>query len=650
MLLAIRERATGLIAWIVVILLIIPFAFWGIQSYFGGGGPVEVAKVNGTGISKQDFTTQVQRAMRGRKQPLEGQAATRFRRAVLNRMIDNEVLAQAAQDAGFRISNAYLGASIRSITAFQKDGKFDPKLYTRVLYSNDFNQQTFEATQRRELLLQQLAVGVVGTEFVTPQELNRFIRLRGRKLKLSYLVIPAKRYLSQVKVTDEQISAYYNQHHSEFMRPERVKLNYLEVNQQQLEQQVQVPEDKLKELYQKQKSSFTTPERRKAAHILISVPPKADAKATDAARKKAEKIRKEIANGASFAELAKKYSDDPGSAKNGGDLGFIDKGTFEPAFDKVLYGLKKVGDVSQPVRLPEGFDIIKLTAIEPGNQKTFAQVKDVLAAQYRRQQAEDRYYDLSQRMVDASEENPLSLKPTAEKLGLKVQQSGWITREGGSTGIAKYPQLVQAAFSDEVLAGGSLKDAVNSGLIELTKGDQGAASNMALVVHVASYEPSKLQPLKQVRERITARLRTEAARDKARQVGESLVKELKGGKTLEAVAKAENLKPVNAGYVGRDDSAHERQVINAAFRMPKPAAGKPTLGGDSLPSGDYALIEVSGLKEGAPADVPKQRRKVFKQALRNLFGGIDMEDLGKQLRKQADVKIFKKQLEQGDQG
>lgn len=651
MLTAIRDRASGLIAWIVVILLIIPFAFWGIESYFGGGGPANVAVVNGSGISKDALNNQVQRELRGVKTPPEGAAAAKFRREVLQRMIRNEVLIKGAEKAGFRISDAYLGARIRSMSVFQQDGKFDQKLYTRLLYSNNYSEKTFEAAQRQDLLLEQLVSGVVQSEFVTPQEMDSFIRLRDRKLKLSYVIVPSTQFLKSVKVSDADIAKYYDQHHNDFMRPERVKLRYVEVDQNQIAAGIQAPEDKLRQMYQSQKASFHTPERRRAAHILIAVDKNADAKAVAAAKKKAMDIYARIKAGASFAEQAKKYSTDSGSAAEGGDLGWIDKGTLDPAFEKALYGLPKKGDVSEPVRSQYGFHIIKLEDIKPPEQKSFAQVRDLLAQQYRSQQAENIYYDRSQKLQDASEENPLNLQPAAQAVGAKIMQSDWINRgEKADKGIAKYPQIVRAAFSDETLGGGNLKDAVNSRMIEIGKGEGGATGNVAIVLHVAAYEPAKLRPLAEVHDEIAKRLRADDAQAKARELGQNMLNQAKAGKKLPELAAQHQLKVIDTGFIGRNDQSHTPDVVAQAFRMPKPASGRVSLGGVELPEGGYAVIDITAAKDGDPKDTPKQMRSVFERSLSNLFGGADMEGLVKELRAEAEVKVLDKNLNSDNSG
>lgn len=644
MLQAIRDRASGVIAWIIVILLIIPFALWGIHSYFGNGGEVVVAKVNGTDISKQAYSDAVRRVMDRMGSSLDDAGQARMRKAVLENMIAEEAQTQAAHDLGMRVSDGFLGALIRSAPDFQRNGKFDEALYARMLQSQGMTPQEFLQDLRRRALVGQLQSSVVATEFVTKQELDEFIRLRDRKLKLSYAVLTVADFLSKVSVTDKQVSDYYDQHHDEFVAPERVKLAYLEVSLKQLKDSIKISDEQLRKQYEQHKASYSVPAQRSAAHILIAVPRDADAAKVEAAKKKAEAIYKQLQDGASFAELAKKDSDDAGSAAEGGNLGVVRQGTFDAQFVKALYGINKVGDITAPVRTPFGFHIIKLTALTPGHQKSFEEARADIEDEMRNQQAENEYYDRSQRLSDQATDNPLSLEPAAKELGLKIQETDWIPRTGTDKGIGAFPDVVKAAFSDDVLAGGKLSDALNSTLIELRKRGDRQSVPPALVLRVKAYQPAELQSLDAVKATIEAKLRHQAAEKQVRQAADALLKQARAGASLSDLVAARKLKLVDAGEVSRNDSAHEPAIVSAAFGLPKPATAKIEFGTAELPDGDYALMAVSDVKDGDPAKTPDAQRKMYRQLLARAMGGQAYESLAGAVRKAAEVKIIDKNL------
>ncbi len=644
MLQAIRDRASGVIAWIIVILLIIPFALWGIHSYFGNGGEVSVATVNGTSISKRAYGDAVRRVTERAGTSLDDAAEAQLRKNILQGMISEEVQTQAAHDLGMRVSDGFLGALIRSAPELQRNGKFDEALYLRMLQSEGMTPQEFMQQLRRRALVGQMQSAVVSTEFITKHELDQFIRLRERKLKLSYLTIPLADALSKVSVTDAQVSDYYDKHHDEFVAPERVKLSYLEVDMKQLKAGIHISDADLRKQYEQHKASYTVPEERSAAHILIAVPQNADAAKVAAAKKKAEAIYKKLEAGASFAELAKKDSDDAGSAAEGGNLGVIRKGTLDPAFVDALDGLKKVGDITPPVRTSYGFHIIKLTKLVPAHEKTFEEAKSDIADELRNQKAEDEYYDVTQRLSDLTSDNPLSLEPAAQELGLKIRETDWIPRTGTDTGLGSYPNVVKAAFSQDVLAGGKVQNALNSLMIELQKGGNRESIPPAVVVRLKAYEPAKLQPLAAVKDKIRKELQRKEAEAQVQQQADTVLKQAKSGIGLGELAAAHKLKLEDAGEVSRDSSKPDHALLTAAFDLPKPKAGATGFGSIELPDGDYAVMAVSEVKDGDPAKTPEAKRKAYRRLLANAVGAQAYESMVANLRKAAEVKVIDKNL------
>src|SRR5581483_4690528 len=327
----------------------------------------------------------------------------------------------------------------------------------------------------------------------------------------------------------------------------------------------------LKARYEKEKSRFGAPEEREASHILISVPKNATPAQQKAALAKAQQIDKLAkAPGADFAQLAKQYSDDLGSKNQGGDLGWLQKGDTDPAFEAALFAMKK-GQISDPVLSPEGYHIIDLKDVRGGQVQSFEQVRDQLAAEAEKSERESEYSDVAGKLTDLVYQDPSSLEPAAKALGLTVQTTPLFPRTGAPSGIAANKAVVKAAFSDQVLAQGNSSDPIDLG------------TNHIVVIHVADHEPAKPKPLDHVRADILQARADQAAKKQA----DTLYAQLQKSGDLEAVAKSagQAVKPATA--VGRDSSAFDPQLLDTVFRMPRPAAGKTSSALAPLPKGRY---------------------------------------------------------------
>ncbi|MEJ2327849.1 MAG: peptidylprolyl isomerase [Chromatiaceae bacterium] len=326
-------------------------------------------------------------------------------------MRDN-LLLQVSHDMGLRASDQEVRALIVANPAFQKDGRFDDATYQRALRLRGMRPPEFENGLRQQIVSTQLGRAVVASAFVTGKELDQAIRLQGQERNISYFIVPKDRFKTDGKLTDQQIDAYYRAHQARFKVPERVKLQYLLLNAASMAPTETPSEDDLRQLYESEIDRFTQPERRNVRHILITVDPNADAAKAEAAKARIIAIRKRIESGADFAEVAKEVSEDPGSAAQGGDLGFIEKGLMDPAFDQAAFALKQ-GQLSEPVRTRFGYHLIEVTKIDPVKVKPFAEVKDQLLAQAKKRQFEGAYYDLAEKLANLTFESPDSLEPAA---------------------------------------------------------------------------------------------------------------------------------------------------------------------------------------------------------------------------------------------
>lgn len=590
----IRERAQSWIAWVIVVLIIIPFALWGINQYFDGGKELPAAKVNDTEISQQRlqqmFYQQQQRLqeMLGANYRPEMFPEEQMRRQVLDGLIEQELLVQTATDSGMRVGNALLAATIHNVPAFQVDGRFSQQAYETALRSRGMEAKLFEADLRRDMLTQQFYAGVARSDFSTPAERRVMQQLLGQQRDIGFLVLPLADFTAKVQITDDEVQAYYDAQGALFMQPEQVSIAYLELSAEQIAQGIKIGEDELRARYQSNLALYTVPEERQARHILIQVAADADAAADAAARASAEKLLGQIRGGAAFADVARKESQDPGSATEGGDLGFFGRGVMDKAFEDAVFALQP-GQLSEPVRSAFGYHIIKLEAVRGGATKPFGEVREQLLAEIRNERAEQQYYDQAERLANLTYEHPDTLEEAARELGLATKQSEPFSRRGGS-GLLANPRVVSAAFSEDVLARGN-----NSETIEVGR-------NHLVVLRVLQHQAEARRPLDAVRDDIVLRLRRDKAATAAREAATALQLQLQQGTEPVLAAKAARAKWQRKDGVSRDDGSVDATIVRRAFAMPRPQEGKPSWELTVTASGDMAVLGVYAVRDGEVVD------------------------------------------------
>jgi peptidyl-prolyl cis-trans isomerase D len=626
----IRERAQGWIAWIIIGLLIIPFALWGINQYFDGGGQAVVATVNGTEISQQEFQ-QTFFEQRTRMQQMLGERydSTLFepqiKKRVLEDLVNRELLIQNADESGYRISDESVLATIRGIESFRQDGVFSAEIYRQQLQAQGQSPAVFERRVQRALLTSQLPAGLANTAFVTDAELDAIIRLQEQKRHVDYLVLPVTKYEDKNDASDDAVAKYYDTNRERYMTPEQIRVEYVELQAGELGKQTEPSEEELRKFYDTRESQFAVPEERQARHILIQVPEAADETTVKQAESKAQDILKRIRAGESFEDLAKANSDDPGSAQLGGDLGFFGRGVMEPDFETAVFALNK-GDVSDPVLTSFGYHIIKLEDIHAEQRKSYDAVKDELREQYRKEEAEREFFDLSEKLTILAYETPDSLTATAEKLGLKLKESPFIPRSGAA-GLFANPRLVDAAFSDEVL-----KNGYNSEPIEI-------GENHVVVLRMKEHQEAAQKQLAEVKDQIVQQLLNEKAGERVKETGASLIKRLMAGESMDVIAQELKLQWQQAGEIGRSGGSTPSVIASQAFRLQKPAEYKPSFGNAAMQNGDFALIAVSKVIDGDTTSLDQAARQALRQRIANLRGAAADDALIATLKADAKVSI-----------
>ncbi len=603
----IRERAQGWIAWVIVGLLIIPFALWGINQYFGNGGKLVAATVNGAEISQRDFQQDFYDQRNRMQQMLGGQYDAQLfdpqiKKRVINEMVDRELLLQHAADAGFRVGDETVVATIQSIDAFREDGVFSTSLYQQQLQTQGQSPSAFERRVKRMMTAGQLPDGLASSVFVTDAELNTVIKLEQQQRDFQYFVLKTSNFQNESLADEAAIKDYYQQHADRFMTAEKLRVEYVELSAAALKSNKEPSEEELRDFYDANQSQYSVPEERKASHILIQLEEGADEAAVSAARKKAEAIETKIKAGESFEKLAKENSDDPGSAEMGGDLGYFGRGIMEPDFEASAFSLKQ-GEVSDPILTSFGYHIIKVTGIRDKQSKPFAEVRDDIKAQFKADAAQREYFELAEKLTNQAYETPDSLSEVADTLGLELKQSPFFGRRGGA-GVFANPRIVSAAYSDDVL-----KKGYNSEPIEV-------GENHVLVLRLLDHQEANQRPLSEVKAQVKQLLIQDKARDAVKAAGEKTVQQLAAGESADVVTKALSVDWKTVGAVTRETKDHDPLIIKQAFRLAQPAsADSPSYGGVVLASGDYAVIRLNKVVDGDPAAMAAADRETLKRRL-----------------------------------
>lgn len=629
MLQAIRDRVTGWIAWIVVGLIGVTFALWGIDWYLQREARVFAASVNGVEIPVQEYRfakqQQVQRmrSMLGERFDGSVAASPEFKQAVLDRLIEEELLVQAATAAKLAVSDALLAARIHAIPDFQEDGEFSQERYQRLLSQQGLTPQRFEQQFRRALLINQLAGSISGTSAVVSRDVELGMRLQGQERKIRYVRIPATAFGHDVEVKPEDVEAFYAANKARFVEPERVRVQYLELSVDDIAAGLTATEEEIRALYEADKARLTRDEQRRARHILIQIAEDAGEDEIAAARKKAEDLVARLRAGEDFAALAKEFSDDPGSAADGGDLGLFGKGMMVPEFEDAAFTLAQ-DQISDPVRSPFGFHIIQVTEIQAAQVPAFEEVREQLRQEAVRHQAEQLFFERAETLATLSFEQPDTLSVAAEQLDLEIKESDWLTASGGE-GIGNHPKVVEAAFADDVIRGGN-----NSPVVEITP-------DRVVVLRMLEHKESTQLPLDAVRDTIQATLRSQAMHAAAQARGQALVERLQAGAPLDALAKELQLEMTDAGFVQRNATGHDRQIIAEAFRIPRTADGRIVSGGTTLANGDFVLVQVDEVRDGDLSTVDEDARTAFRRNLDQLYGTLETTALLDQLKARAEI-------------
>lgn len=616
----IRDNSQGWIAKTIIGVIIVLMALTGFDAIMNvASNRNEAAEVNGEPIALGELSRAVDMQRRQLQQRFGGQFDASLldekllRSSALDALIERKLLLQGAAQAGFGFSQPALDQLILLTPEFQQDGKFSAERFDQVIRQMGYDRLQFRQLLEQEMLIGQLQAGLAGSGFVTEEEVRAFAALERQTRDFASLTLQADS--AAVSISDEQLKAYYDEHASEFMTAEQVRIEYVELKKERFFDQVEVSAEELQAEYEKEIANLG--EQRKASHILLEA---GDALNDEQARAKLEELRQRILAGEDFAALAKEFSNDPGSAAAGGDLGYAGQGVYDVAFEEALFALQ-VGQVSAPVKSEFGWHLIRLDDIQAAEVPSLDSLKPQLERELKTQKVEQRFVEVTKELEDAAFESA-DLQQPAQELGLEVREAAPFGREGGE-GIAANRQVVQAAFSTEVLTEGA-----NSAALELDP-------DTVVVLRVKEHRKPEQQPLEQLADTLRDKLRREQAAEQARQRGEALLAELREGKAPSVAGEWQS-----RAATGRDQEGVDPQLLEALFRMPKPAsAEQPSFAGLSLANGDYVVLRLQDVGS-AGAELGAEELAMYRRFLASRSGQQDFQAFQRQLREQAEIERF----------
>ena len=515
------------IVQIILFLVMLPFLFWGIQSYRNESQMSAVATIEGEEIPRWEFD----QAMRNQHERLRNMLKDNFnsamldnpemRLAVLEGLIQQKIMHREAEDIGLTVLDSRLASEIQSISAFHdENGKFSYQRYEELLRRQQMTPVIFEDRVGAEILQQQLLEPISNSAMVADTMVQTVIRLSEVKREINQVEIAPDQYLSEVNPDEEAIKAYYDQYQAEFLLPERVRVEYLVLSLNELAQQETVTSEEVRNYYEAHQSDYGQPEERQASHILIAVADSTSDEAHAEAKRKAEDILAQVTEDPEkFADLAKEFSDDSGSAKSGGELGFLGKGVLVKEFEDALFQMEP-NEIRGPVETAFGFHIIKLSEIKPAQVAPVEEIEDSIEETLKRQKITNRFGEIAEEFSNIVYEQSDSLLPAADRFNLTIKQpDDWINKRSREPVEIANEKLMQALFSEDVIKEGRNTDAIE------------VMPDTFVSARVLEHKPAAAQSLEVVRDQIVEKLRLQLATQKAEEEGNDKLARLKAGET-----------------------------------------------------------------------------------------------------------------------
>lgn len=655
MLQKLRDTTSGWIATVILGLLIVPFAFFGMESYMSQRVDSYAARIaqppswwqsapqawpmsylwRTHDIDNAEFRQRFEQArMRARDEQGDKFDAKVFesvdnKRKVLDGMIDEQVMRMAAEQDGIMVSDGEVRKAIREVPDFQVDGKFDADRYQLLLASQSPPQtpRDFENRIRDNLQYALIPSRLSQSAFVTNAEAERVLRLLGEQRDVSFVMLPPTP-ADTAPVTAAQILDWYKSHADGFRQPETVRLEYVEVDGASMPAPV-MDEAALRKRYQDDAVKFSAAEQRQVSHILVQVAADASAANKKAAEARANKLAVEArAPGADFSALAKANSDDAGSKDKGGDLGLMTKGGLPGPFEDAAFAMKP-GEIRGPVKSDFGWHIIKVGEIHTGTQRPFEEVRAQLESELQESERERAYNELSGKLVDQVYKSPSSLEPAAKAMGLEVKTTPAFSRAGGP-GLAANQKVLRAAFSDTLIQDGTASDPIELG------------PNHSVMIRVIEHNPERPRPLSEVSGSVAVAIHLDRQRKTAEAAADALVKAAKAN-TLAKAADSAKLAMAEMDALSRASAIPSRPAVDAFFDTPRPRDNLIPVGKVEI-GGQYIVYAIRAVHDGHPEKASPQEREQLRKQLATIAGVDAQKEYVRASRAKYQIKVAEARL------
>lgn len=623
---AFRTLIRGWLGKVLLVLFLVPFALVGIEGYFASSGDTgKAATVGDRDVTQpeldQSLTTQRQQVLSqvgGDESRIDDAI---LRKQVLDNLIARAALLNQAEKLGLEMGVPQVADLIRKETSFQENGVFSEKLFQTYLKNSGLDRNTLIKQVREQAAVRQLAGGINDTAIGVAQEQNRLALMQGEARTVHVANLPLLNYMGKTQVTDAQIAAAYQKNKASYQNPAQVDLNYITLDAAKFASQVTVTDADIQAGYQKLVAASNSNAERRARHILIAV----DDKTKDAdAKTQADALEARIAKGEDFAALAKQYSKDPGSAVNGGDLGFAAKGTYVPEFEKSLDTLK-AGETSKPIKTQFGYHIIQLLETRQTGAPSLDSVRAQLDADARKAKADVLYSDavnkINEQAVDGDQ-----LIDLAKAEGLTLQTQKGFTAAGG-VGDLSNADLRKVAFSDDQIIDRRISSAIS---VDPTR---------TVWIQAANYQPARQQTLAEASLPIKSKLMVEQATQAALKDAKAIVADIAAGTPAATAASKYGTTFSDLGDITRASQLPDLKLLTTAFGLKAPQANQPwQAGAADLGRNGAAVVAVSAVKTGSIDAIPAEQRKQLGSMLSQLHGQQDLEDYVEYLKANAKIK------------
>lgn len=610
-----RTAANSVVIKIIFGIIIVSFILTGVSGYLIGGSDSYAAKVNGQEISRGQF----ENAVAGERNRMQQQLGEQFselasnenymktmRQQVLDRLIDEALLDQYARHLGLGISDEQVKNAIFATKAFQNNGTFDNTRYNALVNQMGMTPDQYAQALRNQMVSQQLINAIAGTDFMLKGETDELANLVAQQRVVREATIDVNALAAKQTVTDQEITSYYEQNKNSFMAPEQFRVSYIKLDAANMQQDVSDAD--IQSYYDQHQDQFTQPQRNRYSVIQT--------KTEDEAKAVLEALNK----GADFAQLAKEKSSDIISARNGGDMGWLEASTTPDELKNA--DLKEKGQLSGVIKSSVGFLVARLDDVEPAKVKPLAEVRDELAAKVKQEKGLDAFYALQQKVSEAASNDNVSLTGAEQAAGVKAVETGWFGRNNLPEEL-NFKPVADAIFNGG-LVGENGTPGSNSDIITVD-GDR------AFVIRVSEHKPEAVKPLAEVKAQVTDIVKHSKAQQQAKLDADKLLAALKTGKGDEAL-KAAGLSFGEAKTLSRTG---QDPLSQAAFTLPLPAKDKPSYGVANDMQGNVVLLALDEVKAGT---MPEAQKKAMVQGITQNNAQIAFEALMSNLRKEAKIK------------